>query len=286
MKTKQVRRSAICLMLLLVVNSLPGFVVADLLYEGFDVSPGTLDNQAGATSFGFHPGLGTVWDSGTFGSPNVGPGSIMAPASTSSFYNASPVGNRVVQDYQSTVIGRQTQVTTPQLYGTFLATMGLNGAFITSAMVNFDNFKIIAENPGSNSTTATWKIQTSGGTFDTGVNAQGTTLVAWDLAFDQASWANPDTLHVWLNKNPLSDTPDFSRSTDNLGQNQMGGIHFNNTIFLGLSIVEFDEFRVGGSWQAAGINSAPEPSASVMLILAGLSILQRRRASNKSSTIM
>ncbi len=38
-----------------------------VLRESFDIPVGTLDNQAGVTSFGFHPTVGTVWDSGIFG---------------------------------------------------------------------------------------------------------------------------------------------------------------------------------------------------------------------------
>lgn len=250
---------------------------ADLLYEGFDIAPGTLQNGAGATSFGFHPVSGTVWTANVgHVAPNVAAGSIAAPASTSAYYVATPSGNRVIQGFQTTAVTRNAQVSGTHLYGTFLATMGLNGAFPTSAVANFGNFRVFAINPGSNSTAATWVIQTVGN-VDTGVNAQGTSLVAWDLEFNQGFAQNPDTLRVWFNKNPLTDAPDYFNSSIDLGQNQMGGINMTNSIFLGLSIAEFDEFRVGSSWQAAGISSVPEPSSTALLGLLGCAFGVRRR---------
>lgn len=260
---------------------------ADLLYEGFDVSTGTLHNKAGATSYGFHPTLGTAWITTVgFGPPEVAVGSIVAPVITSPYYDAMPVGNRVIQGFQTTAITRNSQVSGTHLYGTHLTTMGLNGFFSTNSVINFGNFRIFAVNPGSNSTDATWVVQTVGN-VDTGVNAQGTTLVAWDLEFDQGFAQNPDTLRVWFNKNPLTDAPDYINSNIDLGQNQMGGINLTNNIFLGLSIAEYDEIRVGSSWDAVGITSVPEPSCQLAVLL-GLMLplrFRRRSRSNRESTL-
>lgn len=280
-KTQTIKTAAHSLIILLVgicaCNAAPS-AQADLLYEGFDIAPGTLQNTAGATSFGFHPVSGTVWTANLgHVAPNVAAGSIAAPGSTSAYYVATPSGNRAIQGFQTTAVTRNAQVSGTHLYGTFLATMGLNGAFSTSSVANFGNFKIFAINPGSNSTAATWVIQTVGN-VDTGVNAQGTSLVAWDLEFNQGFPQNPDTLRVWFNKNPLTDAPDYFNSSIDLGQYQMGGLNMTNSIFLGLSIAEFDEFRVGSSWQAAGISSVPEPSSMAVTSVAVLAALFRRRS--------
>jgi hypothetical protein len=259
---------------------------ADMLYEGFDAPVGTLHNQAGATSYGFHPTLGDVWKVTTgYGAPNVGAGSIVAPAFTSSYYDAMPIGNRAVQGFQTTAITRNSQVSGTHLYGTHLATMGLNGFFYTNSVINFGNFKIFAINPGSNSTAATWVVETVGN-VNTGLNAQGTTLVSWDLEFDQGFPGNHDTLRIWFNKNPLTDAPDYFNSNIDLGQNQMGGINLTNNIFLGLSIAEYDEIRVGSSWDAVGITSVPEPSCQLAILLGLMLPLRSRRRSRSISSPM
>lgn len=253
---------------------LPVTTRADLvLYEGFDVAPGTLNGQAGATSFGFAPG--SVWDSGIFGAPLVGNGSILAPATTSHFYQALPVGNRVIEDFQGTVIGREDAVSAPHLYGTVLATMNLDGTFATRSAIGFTNFSIFAANSGGGSASANWFVQTSGGTFDSGISAQGTTLISWELEFDQNNSLSPDTLRVWFNSNPMVDAPGIERTSDNLGQFDLGGINLNNNIFLGLSTAQYDEIRIGTDWSSVGISSVPEPSG--LWMLAVFSVLARGR---------
>ena len=249
-----------------------------LLYEGFDVATGPLHGKAGATSFGFDPVLGTFWDKGIFDDPEVGAGSIAAPASTASFYTASPVGNRVIEDFQSTVAGRTADVNSPHLFGTFLALLDLDPGTqpAVRASVHFTNFSVFAENMGAGST---WNVQTSGGTTDTGINVDTTTLISWELEFDQANSLNFDLLRVWFNNNPLSDPADFEITTADLGQNVLGGLTLTNDIFLGLSTVEFDEFRIGSDWVSVGI--VPEPStmvlASVVLVAGGLRIRRHNR---------
>jgi hypothetical protein len=242
---------------------------ADLvLYEGFDVSPGTLALKAGTSSFGFKPA--TVWDSGSFGAPIVDAGSIAAPKAVSSYYQASSVGNKVIEDFQSTVISREDDVDEPHLFGTYLAEMNLFGDVNTRSSVHFTNFSVFADSDGTGSTTSSWKVQTSGGIFDSGLNGQGTTLVSWEVQFNQSNSLSADVLRVWFNKNPLNQVADIVRTTDDLGQNLLGGISLNNSIFLGLSQARYDEFRIGTDWNSVGITSIPESSN---LICLGLAIL-------------
>ena len=239
-------------------------------YEGFDIPLGPLHNQAGATSFGFDPAFGQVWDKGVYDDPEVRLGSIASPLSVSNFYIAVPIGNRAAEDYQSTVATRTLDAAGSHFYGTFLANMNLDGFYSTRATVHFTNFSVFAENPGSGSTQASWKVQTPAGITDTGVNAQGATLVSWELEFDQLNSLNPDTLRIWLNTNPLSDPADFSDSAADLGQNLLGGIGLYNSIFLGLSTAAFDELRVGTDWQSVGV--IPEPDALALAVLASAAL--------------
>ncbi len=240
---------------LLVCLAAQSAVAASLLYEGFDVAIGGLHGKAGATSFGFDAVFGTVWDKGGFDDPEVGAGSILAPASTVGFYQAASVGNRVIQDFQSTTVSRITDVSAPHLYGTFLATLDLNPAVPTArATVNYTNFSVFAQTTGG---PTTWHLQTSGGVSDTGLDANTTTLVCWELVFDQVNPLNPDTLRVWFNSNPLVAPADVQITTDDLGQNLLGGLVLQNAIFLGLSTVEFDEFRIGTDWQSVGVQVPP-----------------------------
>ncbi|MCB9842396.1 MAG: hypothetical protein H6812_03980 [Phycisphaeraceae bacterium] len=233
----------------------PWAASAPVLYEGFDVATGPLHGKAGATSFGFDAVLGTFWDKSIFDDPEVGAGSIAAPGSTAGFYTAVPVGNRVIQDFQGTTVTRTTAVSAPHLYGTFLATLSLNPAVGTPrASVLYTNFSVFGETTGG---PTTWHVQTAAGVTNTGIDANTTTLVSWELVFDQVNSSNPDTLRVWFNTNPLSAPADFQITSANLGQNLLGGLTLRNDIFLGISTVEFDEFRIGTDWQSVGIQPAP-----------------------------
>ncbi len=98
------------------------------------------------------------------------------------------------------------------------------------------------------------------GFLDTGVSADGTTLVLWELEFNQVGQA--DTFRIWFNRNPLTEAPNYEDSTQNLGDNQLGGgglLGFHSNLFLGLSSLDIDEIRVGTDWPSAGVSATPGP---------------------------
>ncbi len=244
-----------------------------VLRESFDIPVGSLDNQAGATSFGFHPTLGTVWDSGIFGAPDVAAGSITPPASVAGFYDVSPIGNRY-STANGTVVGRAYVLDGPHFYGSFLTTTSLDGALSTDALFNFQNFQFRAVNSGGGSF---WRMD-SFGFANTGISADGTTLVLWDLEFNQVGTL--DTFRIWFNHNPLTDNPDFENSTLNLGLNQLGGggdLGFHSNLYLGLSSLEIDELRIGTDWSSVGVSGVPEPGQVMLLVAWTLRTIATRR---------
>ena len=257
----------------ILIAACPATSQADLvLRESFDIPVGTLDEMAGATSFGFHPTLGSVWDSGIFGSPDVVSGSIIPPVSTAGFYNVSPFGNRY-STTNGTVIGRAYSLNGPHFYGSFLTTTSLDPTISTDALFNFQNFQFRAVNSGSGSY---WRMD-SFGFVDTGVNADGSTLVLWELVFNQVGAA--DTFRIWFNGNPLTDAPDFENSTVDLGLNNLGGggdLGIHSNLYLGLSSLEIDEFRIGTDWSGVGVSAVPEPSGIGMYIVGCFICVARR----------
>ncbi len=259
---------------LVVIASGPALCCADLaLLESFDIPVGTLDNKAGATSFGFHPTLGAVWDSGIFGSPDVAGGSISPPASTASFYHVSPGGNRYFTT-NGTVVGRPYSLDGPHFFGSFLTTTSLDPTLSTDALFNFQNFQFRAVNSGSGSF---WRMDSFGFT-DTGISADGTSLVLWELDFNQVGAA--DTFRIWFNSNPLTDAPDFENSTLDLGSNNLGGggaLGIHSNLYLGLSSLEIDELRIGTDWSSVGVAAVAEPNGITLLVVGGLVAMFARR---------
>jgi hypothetical protein len=257
---------------------------ADLvLRESFDIPVGSLDNQAGATSFGFHPVLGGAWDSGIFGAPDVVAGSITPPASVVSFYNVSPLGNRY-STTNGTVIGRVFDLNGPHFYGSLLTTTSLDPTLTTDALFNFQNFQFRAVNSGTGSF---WRMDTFG-FADTGANADGTTLVLWELEFNQVGAL--DTFRIWFNHNPLTEIPDFESSALDLGFNNLGGggdLGFQSNLFLGLSSLEIDELRIGTDWSSVGVSGVPEPGGIVVVIASSfIAFSTSRRRRNQESDIL
>ncbi len=94
--------------------------------------------------------------------------------------------------------------------------------------------------------------------FNTGVSAEGTTLVLWELEFAQGNSGLPDTFRIWFNRNPFTDAPDFQDSTRNLGFNNLGSggpLGFHSNLYLGLSALEIDEIRIGTNWPSVGVKT-------------------------------
>lgn len=240
-----------------------------LLRESFDIPVGSLDEQAGATSTGFL--AASVWDSGIYGAPDVAAGPISPPASVAGFYGASPEGNRHATPY-GTVIGRPYDLSGTHFFGSFLTTTALDPTLSTDVLFAFQNFAFRVVNTGSGSF---WRMD-SFGFIDTGIDADGTTLVLWELEFNQVGTL--DTFRIWFNRNPLTEAPDFEDATHNLGHNVLGGagaLTIQTNLYLGLSSVEVDELRIGTDWSSVGVSESEPlpalPAAGLAALLASLS---------------
>ncbi len=253
MSTKRCILNALMICVFTVVGST--WINAQLLLkESFDIAIGPLDEHAGITSFGFDPDYGAVWDSGIYGSPDVAGGSITPPPSVSGFYNVVPVGNRYFAN-SGTVIGRamRLDLNATHFYGSFLTIPSLNSSG-ADALYNFQNFQFRAVYSESGSF---WRMDTFD-FFNTGVSAEGTTLVLWELEFAQGNAGLPDTFRIWFNRNPFTDAPDFQDSTRNLGFNNLGSggpLGFHSNLYLGLSSLEIDEIRIGTNWPSVGVKA-------------------------------
>ncbi len=174
-------------------------------------------------------------------------------------------------------MGRAYSLDGPHFFGSFLTTTSLDPSLATDALFNFQNVQFRAVNSGSGSF---WRMD-SFGFVDTGISADGTTLVLWELEFNQVGVA--DTFRIWFNHNPLTDIPDFENSAFNLGLNNLGGggdLGIHSNLYLGLSSLEIDEIRIGTDWSSVGVSQVPEPGGMVLLIFGcfiGTTTIRRNR---------
>lgn len=252
-----------------------------LVYEGFDINLGNLNGQSGATSTGWL----APWDSGIFASPVVKSGSIVAPASTTAFYNAVSVGNKVdTFGNPSAPFGAggladrrfMSLAGNPSLYWTVLAEPNvINGSPPGQMRLTFDipgQFHLYARPSGPSALDpVTWQLFLPGVIVDTGVHANQTSLLAFKLDFNGSASLVPDQFAFWVNKNPLVDAPTYQGMHDfgstDWGVGGEGRFSFAADALANAALV--DEFRIGTDWASVGIagnaTAVPEPSTFVEL---------------------
>lgn len=251
-----------------------------LVYEGFDINLGNLNGQSGATSTGWL----APWDSGFFASPVVQSGSIVAPLSTVAFYNAVSAGNKVdTFGNPSAPFGAggladrrfMSLAGNSSLYWTVLAEPNvINGSPPGEMRLTFDipgQFHLYARPSGPNPLDpVTWQLFLPGVIVDTGVDANQTSLLAFQLDFNGSASLVPDQFSFWVNLNPLVDAPTYQGMHDLgstvWGLGAEGRFSFGATALANAALV--DEFRIGTDWASVGIvdttSTVPEPSTFLM----------------------
>ena len=241
-----------------------------LVYEGFDLEPGTLQgNRRGASSFGWT----ASWNNSPFSltQSTVEGGSLQASTAVQPFYSYQPVGNRGSSEDEDEMLayrkingaGFGNTVT-----GSFLVYSEATGGSTCLIGLELDAFALSGFNLMA--TASTWRLR--GGRwenpqdYDTGIMASpGTHLVVFQLTLDASG--TQDNFKLWLDREPTSTAPDFEVLAQ-FGQGAPSQFHFTaNTGNSGYSFMEIDEIRLGTTLA----DVIPEPSS--VLLIAGASVL-------------